>query len=260
MAETFEELTLPATESYRVVGLGARYLKPAKRIGGDGKPTVQYVDALAAGREVVELIAPEAERLLALGAVRPIDSAKGYDEMDDAELRSLASGRGIMVRSSGADPEQPLRTDYMNALAMYDLGADSAVVAAGTTPGGVFTAGDHGVSPVLVDGVNPAVSTEQPDHVDTAGLVEGDARTAQMGGVQPEVSGSAYDARGKSATDLSAWISSARPNASATVAAAHDDPDAAAALIEAEEASHGGDGRATVIDPLTKIADGSGGQ
>lgn len=258
MADTFEELTLPATESYRVVGLGARYLKAAKRIGGDGKPTVQYVDALATGREVVELIEPEAERLLALGAVRPIDSAKGYDEMDDAELRSLASGRGIAVRSSGADPEQPLRTDYMNALAMYDLGADSAVVAAGTTPGGVFTAGDRGVSPVLVDGINPAVSTAQPDHVDTTGLVEGNARSAQAGGVQAEFG--AYDARGKSATDLSAWISSAKPNASATVAAAHDDPDAAAALIEAEEASHGGDGRATVIDPLTKIADGSGGQ
>jgi hypothetical protein len=39
-AQTLGDLTLPPTEPYRVVGVGATYFEPVATVGGDGKPTV----------------------------------------------------------------------------------------------------------------------------------------------------------------------------------------------------------------------------
>jgi hypothetical protein len=161
MAETFEELKLPETKLYRVRGVGATFVKPRKTVGGDGKPTVTYVADLAPGGAIVDLIAPEAERLEALGAVVPAEAPKGYDELGRPELEILATQRGVTVRSTGADPQNPLDEDYRNALALFDLGSDSALVGAASNPGGVVTMSDQGVSPVLVDGVHPSPATEQ---------------------------------------------------------------------------------------------------
>jgi hypothetical protein len=53
---------------------------------------------------------------------------------------------------------------------------------------------------------------------------------------------------------LAEIIRSERPNAGDTVALAGGDPDKAAVVLEAENAAHDGDGRATVVGPLEKIA------
>ena len=56
-------------------------------------------------------------------------------------------------------------------------------------------------------------------------------------------------------TEVTEWINSEKPNVQLTVAAANDDPDAAATILEAERVSHDGEGRTTVIDPLQKIVE-----
>jgi hypothetical protein len=252
MAETFEELQLPETKLYRVRGVGATFVKPRKTVGGDGKPTVTYVADLAPGGAIVDLIAPEAERLQALGAVVPAEAPKGYDELGRPELEILATQRGVTVRSTGADPQNPLDEDYRTALALFDLGSDSALVGAASNPGGVVTMSDQGVSPVLVDGVHPSPATEQD--AETHAVTESDFLPSSR---RPDtLGGSVFDARGKSAAEVSEWISSERPNAETTVAAAHNDPDAARVLVEAENAAHENDGRSTVVARLKRIADG----
>lgn len=53
---------------------------------------------------------------------------------------------------------------------------------------------------------------------------------------------------------LAAKIESEGLNAPETVALAGEDPARAQAVIDAEQLSHGGDGRATVLKPLAKLA------
>jgi hypothetical protein len=213
-AQTIGDLTLPSTEPYRVVGVGATYYEPVPVVGPDGKPTVVLTYRMAGGGERVELTEDQARRLVGLGAAKPWDEPLSYDEMDDAGLRAAASQRGVAVTSSGADPDQPLRQDYVAALTAYDLGQDAAVLGASTVPGGVVSIG-------------------------AASVPEGDG----------------YSAQGRSATEVSQWIESEKPNAADTVAAAGDDPATAAVVLEAESAATGGDPRASVEKPLQKIID-----
>lgn len=263
MADTeLGSVELPSTEKYRVTGLGAVYSEPVEAIGADGKPTVVYVTRLAGRAQVVDLIAGEARRLGALGAVKPAGEPPTYDEMNEQQLAVLATQRGVVVRSSSADADQPLREDYLNALFTHDLGQDEGVLkGVGTVPGGVIVPdGSPGIPPVLIDGVHENPATEQADSVDTSPADEAAGRiglTSQQSADEQTGRG-VYDARGKSATELSSWISSEKPNATKTVAAAHDDPATARTLIEAEQASQGGDGRATVIEKLQPIADREG--
>jgi hypothetical protein len=255
-------VTLPDTKKYRVTGLGAVYSAPTEIIGPDGVPRVAYVTHLATRAQVVDLVAGEARRLSALNAVRPAGEPPTYDEMDEAQLAVLATSRGVAVRSSSADPDRPLREDYINALFTHDLGSDDAVLrGVGTVPGGVITPESGAGTPeVLIDGVHPNPPTEQADSVDTSPADEAAGRiglTSQQAADQAtgRSGGGVFDARGKSATELSDWISSEKPNAPATIAAAHDDPATARTLIEAEQAAQGGDGRSTVVDKLAVIAD-----
>lgn len=136
-------LELPATSPHRVVAVGATYLDATETIGNDGKPTIVYLQKLGYRHEIIDLNAQQARRLIELGAVKPEDAPRTYDEMYDDELKDLAADRGIAVASTGADPDQPLRTDYVNALLTYDQGAqrsdvtDSGAAVAASAPGGV---------------------------------------------------------------------------------------------------------------------------
>jgi hypothetical protein len=163
-------VSLPPTEKYRVTGLGAVYYAPTEIIGADGVPKVAYVTNLATRAQVIDLVAGEARRLSALGAVKPAGDPPTYDEMDEQQLAVLATSRGVAVRSSSADPDRPLREDYINALFTHDLGSDEAVLrGVGTVPGGVITPESGAGTPeVLIDGVHPNPPTEQADSVDTS--------------------------------------------------------------------------------------------
>lgn len=217
-AQTLGDLTLPPTEPYRVVGVGATYFEPVATVGGDGKPTVVLSYRVGGRGEKVELTADQAQRLQDLGAVKPWDDPLSYDEMDDDALRSTAASRGVLVPSSGADSDKPLRTDFINALNSYDLGQDAAVVGVTTVPGGVVNLG-----------------------------------TADLGDA-----GGSYSAVGRSATEVTSWIESEKPNAGDTVAAAEGDPDAAAVVLEAENTATGQDPRKSVEKQLQAIIDGGG--
>lgn len=65
---------------------------------------------------------------------------------------------------------------------------------------------------------------------------------------------SADSAPGLSVEALAAKIEAEGLNAPATVALAGEDPARAQAVIDAEQLAHGGDGRATVLKPLAKLA------
>jgi hypothetical protein len=215
-AQTLGDLTLPATEPYRVQGVGATYYEPVASVGADGKPTVILSYRMAARGEIIELTEDQARRLCDLNAVKPAEEPRDYDEMGDAELRSLAASRGVVVVSSSADPEQPIRSDYLSALRSYDTGSDASMVGVATVPGGVIT-------------TNPGAT------LTTDG-------------------GDGFDARGKSDAELRDWLESENPTAPEVVAAANDDPGAAQALLDAESTVRKGDARSTVSGPLEKIA------
>lgn len=60
---------------------------------------------------------------------------------------------------------------------------------------------------------------------------------------------------GKSVEELTAWLEEERPNAPKTVAAAGDDPELAARLLEAEESVTGREARSSVVSKLQEIID-----
>jgi hypothetical protein len=217
-AQTLGDLTFPDTQPYRVLGVGATYYAPVATVGGDGKPTVVLSYRVGARGEQIDLTADQAERLEGLGAVKPWDDPLSYDEMDDDALRSAAASRGVLVPSSGADSDKPLRTDFINALNSYDLGQDAAVVGVTTVPGGVVNLG-----------------------------------AADLGDA-----GGSYSARGRSATEVTSWIESEKPNAGDTVAAAGGDPETAKVVLEAENTATGQDPRKSVEKQLQAIIDGDG--
>jgi hypothetical protein len=253
-------IELPATEQYRVVGVGATFNRPVEIIGPDGKPTVVYTFAFGSRGQVVDLVAGEARRLQALGAVKPVDEAKSYDEMGDDELAAEARQRGITVRSSGADSEQPLRTDYIGALQTFDLGSDQGLVGVSSAPGQVVQVSSDGHALVTVDGENPPEHAGEEGNpgsfpAERAGFVD---KATRDGGDGATAASSDYSAKGKSATAVAKWIESERPNEDATVAAAQDDPDLARRVLEAESAATQGDPRQGVKSRLERIAEGGG--
>lgn len=115
-------IKLPATKPYRVRIAGAVYNRHKEEVTFDGKPVEVVVRELALRGQEIELTEREAHRLTELDAVLPADSVLEYDEMDEKKLAHLVEQRGITVKSTGADPDQPLRTDLINALVTYDQG------------------------------------------------------------------------------------------------------------------------------------------
>jgi hypothetical protein len=213
MPDTFEDITMPDTKPYRVLGVGAVYFEPVATIGSDGKPTVVHVNRLGSHGQIIDLVSFEARRLLDLGAVKEVDEPKSYDEMDGDELSSLTRSRGLTVRGSGVDEGLPLREDYINVLTAHDAGSDATVMGVATaasTPGGVEILGTH-----------PSSASSVPDVSDTAALAK--------------------------------YISDEKLNASDTVALAEGDPDRAVFVLEAEKTAHSGDPRATVEKPLERL-------
>lgn len=96
----------------------------------------------------------------------------------------------------------------------------------------------------------------------TGDLTKGDTGGAD---VQPvsvapgeEASGPTFDGRGADIDQAEAWLRSERPTAPQVVDAAHDDPEAAQTLLEAEQLVTNGDPRKTVEAGLQNIIDGSG--
>lgn len=69
----------------------------------------------------------------------------------------------------------------------------------------------------------------------------------------------AFDASNKSVEDLIEWLEEKKPNAPQTLAAAGDDPDTAATLLEAEQSVTGRQPRSTVEDGLERIIEGGDG-
>lgn len=113
---------LPATKPYRVCTVGAVYDRFVEVVDDDGEDAVRKVRDLATFGQTVELTEREARRLTALDVVRPAGDPLTYDEMNDKQLDKVISDRAINVRSTGADADQPLRTDKINALLVYDQG------------------------------------------------------------------------------------------------------------------------------------------
>jgi hypothetical protein len=116
----------PATKPYRVCIAGAVYDRFVETVGLDGEDEIVRVRELGLFGQEVALTDREARRLTELGAVKPADEPLSYAEMDDKQLAAVAKERAITVASSGADPAQPLRTDIINALVIYDQGQGRA--------------------------------------------------------------------------------------------------------------------------------------
>jgi hypothetical protein len=103
------------TKPFRVTGVGAIYQKPAQTLGPDGKLTTVMAPTLGGRGEVIDLVPFEAERLQALGVVRPNDEPRSYDELSDEELEAATTERALDVRGSAADGSIR-REDRINAL------------------------------------------------------------------------------------------------------------------------------------------------
>jgi hypothetical protein len=218
-----DEVQLPETAPYRVRIGAAVYDKAVAAYNDRGEGEVRFVRDYGRRGETIELVPREAARLEALDAVVPADEPLNYDEMDDAQLAAEAKQRGLVVSSSSADPNLPLRTDFINALLTYDQGGAEAV-GVSSSSGGLIGNG----LPLEADGT----PTEQ-----TVGTVP---------------AGAASD----SVEALAARIDEEKLTASETVDLAGDDPALAAQVLEAERLAQGGDPRATVEKPLQKIIDG----
>jgi hypothetical protein len=122
-----DQAKLPDTEPYRVCIAGAVYLKYREAVNADGDDVVIPTRELAVFGEQIDLTDREARRLTGLDAVKPKDEPLSYDEMDEKQLAKLAKDRSVTVRSSGADADRPLRTDYVNALNTFDQGQGKAL-------------------------------------------------------------------------------------------------------------------------------------
>jgi hypothetical protein len=139
MPESTKPTKALRTEPYRVCIAAAVYDRFTETIGPEGEPKVVRVRDHGVFGQTIELTDREAHRLQALGAVKPVDEPLSYAEMTDKQLDGEVKDRGIAVVSSGADPAQPLRTDKINALNLFDQarGGQQAVVPAefSTAPG-----------------------------------------------------------------------------------------------------------------------------
>jgi hypothetical protein len=228
------EAKLPDTEEYRVVIAAAAYERPAITHDAEGTAKVIYVRDFGLRGSPVSLVAREAKRLTELDtgpAVRLATEPRSYDELDDKELGAEADARGLHVVSGGADPDQPRREDYINALVTFDQGT-MVVHGAGTVSGGIATSSSEGVVSRIDEGTGETISTSFPPGPGEVALA--DLHT---------------DA-------LADRIKGEKLNASDTVAIANGDPALARKVLAAEQSAQGGDGRQTVVEPLQKIIDG----
>jgi hypothetical protein len=125
---------LPATKTYRVAQAGVIYNRFIESTGLDGEDTIVVVRELATFGQRIELTEREVHRIQKIGAeltppveyVKPEDAPLSYDEMNDKQLDAEIKERGLTVTSSGADQDQPLRTDKINALLTFDQGQGKA--------------------------------------------------------------------------------------------------------------------------------------
>lgn len=113
---------LPDTKAYRVCIAGASYRSPIITTDFDGSESVVFAALVATFGEEIELTAREAGRLKDLGAIKDAGEPLSYEEMDDKQLNGAVKERGVTVISSGADADQPLRVDKINALNTFDQG------------------------------------------------------------------------------------------------------------------------------------------
>lgn len=129
MANTGDQtgIKLPATKPYRVKIVGATYYEPAEAINANGEPYVAQQYKVGGFGEEIMLTEQQARRLLDLDAVLPSAEPLTYAEMDESQLADLAKERGVEVRSTSADQDQPLKDDYINALNAFDQGQGKAL-------------------------------------------------------------------------------------------------------------------------------------
>jgi hypothetical protein len=215
------------TKPFRVTGVGAIYQKPAQTLGPDGKLTTVMAPTLGGRGEVIDLVPFEAERLQALGVVRPNDEPRSYDELSDEELEAATTERALDVRGSAADGSIR-REDRINALLVYDQGATSGTsVGITTVPGGIAEA-------------RPGTS---------------DGPRVQTGVLAP----TAPDPASSSTEELAEWIKSGPEGKALTaeevVALAQADPERAQAVLDAEQQASEGDPRKTVVERLERLRD-----
>lgn len=98
--------------------------------------------------------------------------------------------------------------------------------------------------------VSPKVLREQA--AERASFAEAGA-VGQTVAASPEVAAAPFDAGSASDGELAAWIKDAKPNADDTVAAAGEDAELAARLLDAEQAATGGNPRKTVVKGLEAV-------
>lgn len=218
-----DDVKLPETKPYRVVIAAAVYDSPRLDYDIEGKGRVIFVREFGLRASEIDLVAREAKRLADLDAVVPASEPRAYGEMDDDELAKLASERGLTVLSSGADPDKPLRVDFLNSLDTFERG-EVVAVGASTVPGGVS-----------VGSGTASVTAGQPQQV----------------GEEPDVG---FDAASASVEQIADYIESENLTAPETVALAQDDPALADKVLAAEKSARGGDQRATVVSGLEKIS------
>jgi hypothetical protein len=136
----------------------------------------------------------------------------------------------------------------------YDEMDDDALRSAASQRGvAVTSSGADADRPLRQDYVSAlsAYDLGQDAAVLGASTVPGGVAVVGDAPVSPE----GYSAQGRSASEVASWIESEKPNAADTVAAAGDDPDTAAVVLEAESTATKGDPRASVEKPLQKIID-----
>lgn len=97
------------TTPHRVVVVGVSWRRPILRYGTDGAE-LDYAPEVACRGQIIDLIADEAGRLSALGAVVPADAPRVLAEMTDDEVAALSPG-GLEALRPGVnmplDDERP---------------------------------------------------------------------------------------------------------------------------------------------------------
>lgn len=220
---------MPQTKAYRVVGVAAIYQQPTQALNSEGEVTYVMTPTLGTRGETVELIDFEAQRLAALGAVKPADEQRSYDEMGDDELAAETLSRGIDVVGSAVDGSVR-REDSINALVMFDQGATAGITRGTTTvPGGVA---------LSAGGTSDVERTE---------------RTAEAPATLTDPTAPGFDPAELDVNALAEHIKAEGLNAEATVTLAKNDPELAQKVLEAEQQVTGRDARATVEARLQRI-------
>lgn len=222
---------------------------------------IEEVPGTAARGETIKVPKPEAAVLDSLNALAP----EGWNA-GDVEL-AIEKQRQFVEETirRGVNP-----TEGMPSL--LELGPVTvSPPGLGAQPQGFrLTAGDTGMEPLQPPAVPPrgpyeAETGAEPIPQEVADLAPrgSDIAQASSGKSAAELrqgggEGGAFDARGKSLSEVESWIREQRPTAPQTVAAAKGDAPTAETVLEAEKLAQGGDPRATVEGPLQKVIDSEG--